>query len=232
MAREASDWTKAIRELCDKSGGTVTHLEAREQLKKMGHTIAEQPERPSDEYNKWLEVAKKFEKPNFDDKAAVKAYYEGTFNKLGVSGAAAKTLHDECEVRRLYAKERSSFDMTKNLWAKNGGSSSKPASSKNKKAKFAAKVAKKGKVAKVTKVRPAVTTGPQSKYPVAKTGRRGRPRLAESSPVAVTVDSSVDAALARIEELGGMAEVAKKIAQMQHDLEVVAALEKRVKAVA
>ena len=182
MAKEASDLTKAIRQLCEESGGTITHGQSRKKLTAMGFEVAPDPGRRSAH-------AKALEGYDIDyGKRGAQGVIEAT---LGVDTKTARVVLAEMQMIAARDAERNNFDVTKYNWkkAKDSGkvtTSSKPTSTPNTKPVVAAAAKK--------------NAGPPAKYGPKRSSSKTSPTLA---PV---VSGDLEA-LAYVEQAGGLSAV-------------------------
>lgn len=210
MAKEASALTKAIRQLCDETNGSITHAQSRERLVKMGFEVATDPGRRSDH-------AKALEEYEIDyDERGVVGVIENT---LGISTGEARKVLAEMKQHIEFKAERNNFDVTKYNWKrarKSGGASTsrKPAAAN-------------------TKSKVAASTSPSG--PPAKHARKQRRSSSTTAPVSAPVASGELEALAYVEQAGGLgkveaalAEAKAEVARLEGIVETVQALTARV----
>lgn len=110
MARKASELTKAIRNLCQKTDFKITYSEARPVLKKMGFEIAPEPSDKSTRYKIW-ESFKSGRYPK--DQKDVYSWYKKIANKAGLPEDAVDEIIEEDVPHRNFNNERNYFDVTK-----------------------------------------------------------------------------------------------------------------------
>jgi hypothetical protein len=130
MAKPASELTLAIRSLCEESGGTITHAQARPKLKKLGLKIVRDPGRQSANLTSWLEYD-----VDYDDADSI----QSTADACGFDAEVTKAVLKEHGQRVAFKKERNNFDVTKNIWKKalasgKPSASRKPSGGKNQRA--------------------------------------------------------------------------------------------------
>ena len=133
MSRPASELTIRIRELLDQTNGEITHAQARVILLNEGFELAADKPPKSENFSKFDEY-----QVDLNDQSSI----DNVLNSCGFTGAVAKAVVDEALARAAFAAESSGFNVTKNNWklARESGkpsTSTKPASSKNTKAKTA-----------------------------------------------------------------------------------------------
>jgi hypothetical protein len=188
MARTAGPLTVAIRQLCEKHDGSITHAEARPLLKSMGFDVVPEAPEKSAELTKWESVAASYKrKPDPENPAAVKVFNDNIASKCGFSAATTKSVLNEIEMRSAFEAEANNFNVTKYNWNKMRPTPSRrPANSKADVNATPAKI--------VAKSAPA---------------RRGRPR----TKVADTSD-----VLSQVKSLGGLSAVATKITDLTNQV--------------
>ncbi len=109
MARKASEFTKAIRRLCEKTNFGITYATARPRLIRMGIKIAAEPPKKSDLYKQWEEHRGKYPK----NPEKLLAYYRATVKAAGLSATAVEAIMKEDVPHRAFRDERNYFDVTK-----------------------------------------------------------------------------------------------------------------------
>lgn len=202
MARPMSDFTIAIRELCDSNGFDINHETARPLLAEKGIELVAEPNwKMDDEVKAWHKKAKEFidGTQDFDANSEVhqKWLADNMVAALGLSAIKLKSMQKELAVREAYTKERQRFDVQKSNYnvsingSSRGSKSSKPASGKD----------------TTPRVRAGATVA-------ATTGRRvGRPAKVNKPVVTSGGDS-----LGYISAMGGMAAAKKKLAELQSEI--------------
>lgn len=207
MSRPASPYTQAIRDILDAKKGNITHAEIRPMLQKAGFNVAPEPPAKTDAFGQFEKHGVKLDDPKSVEKALKACGFDDKMQRLVLKEAAQ---------RAAFEKESNNFNVTKYNWSQKQQSGSKtpsrkPASSKNTKAKVAAK-----------------TTAPVRRGPVAKTRR-----------VVSPVETGTDEALDLVKEYGGVAAAQARIDEMRADADkleqavnVVVELQAKVKAAA
>jgi hypothetical protein len=110
MARQASEFTKAIRQLCDETNFSITYSQAREKLVEMGFEVAsEQPSEKSEQYRQWEGYALK--RPKNPNK--VPRWYKSTVKAAGLPANSVEEIIQEDSLHRPFLNERRKFDATK-----------------------------------------------------------------------------------------------------------------------
>lgn len=115
MARTLNPFNVAIRTLCDETGGTITHAEARPKLVKMGFAVADEPGIASDDYRHFKEVASKFY-DNAPRDSQMLAVQEKVLAKLQLTPAKAKAVLAEIGLRATFFAEGNNFNVVKANW--------------------------------------------------------------------------------------------------------------------
>ena len=198
MARPASPLTLAIRELCDKSSGAVTHAEARPLLEKRGFPIAPQPSTPSEQLHQWQQVDSKFRDPDPTNQAAVKAYNDRIAEKCGFDRKTTNAVLAEMATRQAFADERNNFDVTKYNWRSSAATPSR---------KPSAPVGRgPGRPRKIVEVR----RGP------------GRPRKIAAT-MTTPSETEISAALNTVEKVGGLGAVQTRVQELNTQIQAVQA---------
>lgn len=214
MAREASDLTKAIRTLCDETGGTITHAQSRIRLKEMGFEIVADPGEKSDDLQLFERTCGEFEIDDPKNPDHVAQLHEAARAKLGWTPNKLRTMHREIEARRLFHNERNNFDVTKYNWKQARPTPSrKPVTATatpNAKSRVAAKTARK---VVADKPEPAVVKA------------KPRPKHAPAQVAADQYTSALEA-LKQVKAMGGIGAVQKKLdADRQKHADLVAQAE-------
>jgi hypothetical protein len=109
MARKASEFTKAIRRLCEKTNFGITYATARPRLIRMGIEVAPEPPKKSDVYKKWEEHRGKYPK----NPERLLAYYKSTTKAAGLPSTMVEAIMKEDAPHRAFRDERNYFDVTK-----------------------------------------------------------------------------------------------------------------------
>lgn len=197
MAKPISELTRAIRQLCDETGGNITHAQARPRLAEMGFEIAEEPVEKTEDLKAFETACKGYELADPNDPEQVKQLYESVRAELGWNKAKLAAVLKEFEVRKAFHAERNNYDVIKYNWRKAAGpsTSTKPANTGTGKAAVAAKH---GRTATPDVVRPkAKGSGPRPKHPAA--------------PAAADAYAEALEALRTVKSQGGIAAVQKKL---------------------
>lgn len=135
MARNAGELTVAIRTLLDQHNGELTHADIRPLLVKQGFEVAPEPPKKSSEFDKFNEY-----QTDLNDKSSI----EATLKACGFEGSVAKAVVAEAKARKAFKDESNNYNVVKYNWQKSRDSrtttvSRKPGTSRNSKAKAAAK---------------------------------------------------------------------------------------------
>lgn len=207
MARQASEWTLAIRDLLAKSGGAITHSEARPELQKLGHAIAVQPEERSADLSAFLAQLKTYKTPKEGE-------FDGTAREiaatLGWSTQRLNKILVEYNVDKTFRDERNGFDVTKHNWLKNNGNTRTVSSRKP--------TLIVGKVEKNVTVRVRRSgngNGPQPKHRAGVVAA-SIPQKRRTGAASVT-NNDIMAAFNFVEERGGAKEVERELAAIQNE---------------
>lgn len=197
MAREASDLTKAIRNLCDETNGAITHAQSRARLKEMGFEIVPDPGEKSDDLQLFEKTCSEIEINDPKNPEHVAQLHEAAREKLGWTAYKLRAIHREIEARRLFHNERNNFDVTKYNWKQARPTPSRkpvdPTPTPNGKSRVAAKTSK-----VVLTKEPAVVRTPP------------RPKHAPAQVAADQYASGLDA-LKQVKAMGGIGAVQKKL---------------------
>lgn len=113
MSRKASEFTQAIRKICEEHNFNITYADARPILSKMGFKLAKEPEEKSDNY-KLFEDKRKGSFPKKEEE--VVEYYKKFAKTSGLSNLELDSLMKEDAVHRAFCNERNIFDVTKHNW--------------------------------------------------------------------------------------------------------------------
>lgn len=214
MAREASDLTKAIRNLCDETSGAITHAQSRVRLKEMGFEIVADPGEKSDDLQLFERTCGEFEIDDPKNPDHVAELHEAVRNKLGWTPHKLRAIHREIEARRLFHNERNNFDVTKYNWKQSRPTPSRkpvvPSSTPNGKSRVAAQTARK-----------VVAEKPEPEVVKTKPRPKHAPAQAAADQYALGLE-----ALKQVKAMGGIGAVQKKLEAgkvKQADLEAQAA---------
>ncbi len=211
MARTASPLTVAIRSLLTETKGGITHADSRARLLTMGLPVAAEPTAKSETYKTWLAHVGKVPVPK--DDAERLAFYKKTAKEAGIKPALVDELMREDAVNRAFIAERNNFDVTKYNWNQDTSSvpSTKPETSKNSKAKVAAKTGNTvgGKVVTMRKAKYAPAAA-------AVAPKRGRP--SNASKEAASAINTLEA-VGFVLENGGVEGVQKRVAELQAEMD-------------
>jgi hypothetical protein len=188
MARQASEFTLAVRKLFEETNGTITHAEARPKLVERGIAVARQLDDKSEDCSAFLTAVSQYQRPTTDDE--FKAMANEIATSLGWTPARLKNVIAEYNIVKEFRAERNGFDVTKNSWLKAQGKS-EIVRSKSRKPKDGLKAI----------VMPA-SDKPQPKHGVVAVARR---------KVGVSSYQEQMDALKYVEENGGIKEIKKQI---------------------
>lgn len=205
MARSAGEMTTAIRQILAETRGEITHAQARERFQQMGLKVAPDPGPKSKEYRS-IEAAGNLKSGVPKDERKRLEFFRELARKAGVAQNMVEGIVKEFLLHDAYIKEQNSFNVNKSAWKKGGMTvSKKPNSSKNTKAKVAAKTGR-------TVGRPRK----QDQQP-AKRGRPAKTTVAASANG--QYDQKVAEALQLVLGLGGAAQAQKKLDELmqQHN---------------
>lgn len=195
MARNASEWTLAIRKLIEDSQGGITHADARPLLQNLGFEVAVQPEAMSEGLSQFLEALAGYESPA--DEEVLVATGREIATSLGWSTQRLNQILSEYRIYKTFRAERSGFDVTKSTWCKLKGIG-------NQKVRKSRKPGRPLSSIKITAVPPPKHRG--NVAPQVTSLRAGRKTVAVASDVKVVM-----AAVALVQEKGGIKAVEKEI---------------------
>lgn len=123
MSRQASPFTNAVRELCEKSNFTLKYNAARPLLAEMGVEIAPEPSEKTEAYSQWEKAVAEagIKRPKAEDE--LHAWYKETVKAAGLPSTMVDAIMTEDAPHHAFNCERNNFNVTKFNYERKVGNS-------------------------------------------------------------------------------------------------------------